>query len=144
MTRLILAALLAPLAACSQEPVANESNATVVVAEASGALGSVDLSKPIRGSGSEPFWGIDIRGNQITYTDASVDNPRPEAFAPAAPSVDVMAATYTTTNAKGEPVSVILSPLNCEGPAGPEKPFPLTITLKIGTQTREGCAGPAE
>lgn len=142
MNRLILVALAASLAACSQEPAANNSaEAAPPREQVSGSLASVDLSKPISGSGANPAWTIEIRGSQISYSEGGT---APEAFAPAAPSVDVMAATYTTKNAKGEDVVVMLSPISCEGPAGPGKTRPLTVQLKIGAQTREGCGGPAQ
>lgn len=141
MKRLILAALIAPLAACSQEPAANNSAQAAPVGQASGALASVDLSKPISGSGVNPEWRIEIEGNQIRYTEGLAAT---EAFVPAAPSVDVMAATYATKNAKGEDVVVMLSPVSCEGPEGPAKARPLTVQMRIGAQTREGCAGAAQ
>jgi uncharacterized membrane protein len=141
MNRLILAALVAPLAACSQEPAANNGAASAPpAAQVSGALASVDLTKPISGSGANPAWTIEIDGSQIRYAEGGAS---PEAFAPAAPSVDVMAATYTTRSAKGEDVVVMLSPVSCEGSAGGAA-RPLTVQMKIGAQTREGCAGPAQ
>ncbi|NML05568.1 hypothetical protein [Sphingomonas sp. G-3-2-10] len=141
MNRLILAVLAAPLAACSQEPAANNgAEAAPPAAQASGALASVDLTKPISGSGANPAWTIEIDGSQIRYAEGGA---APEAFAPAAPSVDVMAATYATRNAKGEDVVVMLSPVSCEGPAGGAA-RPLTVQMKIGAQIREGCAGPAQ
>lgn len=141
MKRLILAALVAPLAACADEPAANNSVQAAPVEQVSGALASVDLSKPISGSGANPDWRIEIDGSLIRYTEGSAAT---ETFAPAAPSVDVMAATYATKNAKGEDVVVMLSPVSCEGPEGPAKARPLTVQMRIGAQTREGCAGAAQ
>lgn len=104
-------------------------------------LGSVDLTKPISGSGSEPFWGIDISAGAIVYTDASVEAPQPESFAPTVPVVSADSAIYSTTRADGSPVVVTLTTAACIAPSG--KSTPLTVTIQTPGGTRTGCAGPA-
>lgn len=104
-------------------------------------LGSVDLAKPIAGSGSEPFWGIDISAGAIVYTDASVETVQPESFAPTVPVVSEGSAVYSTTRADGSPVVVTLTPVACVAPSG--KSTPLTVTIQTPGGTRTGCAGPA-
>lgn len=122
---------------------ANEPPAGNDDAPASTMLGSVDLSQPISGSGAEPFWGIEINGSAITYTDASVDPVVPQSFAPATPVVTTTTAVYATTNSSNDPVTLTLTLASCDGLGGSDTTRPLTVTLEIGGQTREGCAGPA-
>jgi uncharacterized membrane protein len=104
-------------------------------------LGSVDLAKPIAGSGSEPFWGIDITGGSIVYTDASVEPIQPESFAPTVPVLSEGSAVYSTTRADGSPVVVTLTTVACIAPSG--KSTSLTVTIQTPGGTRTGCAGPA-
>lgn len=129
----------APAAVNAAEPAVNAVQASPTPSGT--MLGSVDLAEPVAGSGSEPFWGIDISGGSIVYTDASVETIQPESFARTTPVMSDGRAVYSTTRADGSPVVVTLTAAACIAPSG--KSTPLTVTIQVGGETRTGCAGPA-
>jgi uncharacterized membrane protein len=147
MRHVLLAAPLLLLCACGKdEPDDVGPNVTEKIvtpaARASIRLGSVDLSKPIRGIGTEPYWILDIAPGDISYTDFGVADPQPAPWYPVAPVVSGRGASYKTQTAKGEPVTIALMLEPCTGTGESEHEEPLAIDLTIGSKTYHGCAGP--
>jgi uncharacterized membrane protein len=104
----------------------------------------VDLGKDVHAFGTEPFWGLDISGTRLVYTDASLEEIKPESFADATRVVTGGKAVYTTRNKAGALVIVTLTAEECLEAGEPEDSVPLTVELKVGKELRHGCAGPAE
>lgn len=155
MRKLLLATSLILLSACQADPAANAGNNAADDDSAASyreagpepapnipTLAGVDLSKPLRAAGSEPFWMLDIAPDAVTYHDYSVETPRPEAFALPSRMISGDRAVFTSRNSKGEPVVITLTGTSCLDVGEEENRQPLTIELRIGDQVRTGCAGP--
>jgi uncharacterized membrane protein len=145
MRNLLLATSLLLLSACQAQPDENAGSyreagpePTVEVPK----LGGLDLGKPLRASGSEPFWMLDIEPGAATYHDYSVETPKPESFAPPSRVVSADRAVFTTRNSVGAPVVITLTAESCLDVGEEENRQPLTVELRIGDQVRTGCAGP--
>jgi uncharacterized membrane protein len=163
MRTLLMGAALLALAGCDRSaPVTNAADnvavpaaepVNVVVANvvevpveapAAVTLGKVDLGKSVHAFGTEPFWGLDIDGTSLVYTDASLEELKPETFTDAARVVSGGKAVYTAKNKAGAAVTLTLTVEECLEAGEPEDAVPLTVELKIGDQVRHGCAGPAK
>ena len=148
MRHALLAAPLLLLCACGgQEDAGNAAvnvaaNASEPMPQAGIRLGSVDLSKPLRAVGTEPYWIVDIAPGDISYTDFSVDDPQPAPLYPVAPVVSGRGATYKTKTAKGDPVTITLTLEPCTGTGESDHDEPLAADVTIGSKTWHGCAGP--
>lgn len=105
-------------------------------------LSDFELNQPIRATGTEPFWMLDLAPGDMVYHDYSVDEPKPEPFYWVAPVLAGGAATYTTKNVAGEVVVLTLTRKDCLVVGEPEDTQPLTVELKVGAKTMRGCAGP--
>jgi uncharacterized membrane protein len=85
-------------------------------------------------TGTEPFWAIQIEGNEATYS-----NPEhPEGFAFAV-------ARFTGNNGLGltgtlfaEPVTITLTPGQCSDGMS-DRTFPYVATVALGEETLRGC-----
>jgi len=159
MRTLLMAAAVLALAGCDRSAptnnvagnIAEPSNAIVAnvvevapQAPVAAMLGKVDLAKDLHAFGTEPFWGLDISGTKLVYTDGSLEEVKPESFADATRVVTGGKAVYTTTNKAGAPVVLTLTAKECLEVGEPEDADPLTVELKVGKDIRHGCAGPAE
>lgn len=123
---------------------ANAANAAapVPIKAPSVKLGDFELNQLIRAAGTEPFWTLDLGPGEMSFTDYSVETPKPEPFYWADPVVAGDTATYTTKNVAGDAVVLVLTRKDCLEAGEPEDAQPLTAELKIGAKTRTGCAGP--
>lgn len=146
MRRMTMIGLLA-LAGCGpqQEPPANATANAPVAATPAGPpppLGTVDLGQPLRAFGTEPGWVLDVTPGVITFTDYSVENPKPETFMPVIPAVAGGKAVWRTWNTAGEAVVLTLTLKDCLEAGEADMTEPLTAEFKVGGKTRTGCAGP--
>ena len=104
--------------------------------EAAAVLAGVDLARPVRVLGTEPFWGIDITHDALVYT--RVDQA--EQRAPnRGVTVQGTVATFTTTTNLNEPLNVALMATECSDGMS-DRTYPLTARVEIGDQTLNGCA----
>jgi uncharacterized membrane protein len=104
--------------------------------ETAAILAGVDLGKPVRVLGTEPFWGIDITHDALVYT--RVDQA--EQRAPnRGVTVQGTVATFTTTTNLNEPLNVALMATECSDGMS-DRTYPLTARVEIGDQTLNGCA----
>lgn len=99
-------------------------------------LAGVDLTRPLRVGGNEPFWAVEMTGSEMVYS--GVD--RPEQRAPQTPPVvqGTMAVWESTTTA-GNPLKVTLTATDCSDGMS-DRTYPLTAMVEIGGELLMGCA----
>jgi len=136
MRSVLAAAVLFLLAACSNE--AEGTNEAVATAAPAPVLGGVDLSRPMRLLGTEPFWGIDLTGDEIVYS--GVDRPEERAPQPA-PEVQGTVATLAATTTAGTDVAITLTATECSDGMS-DRTYPLTALVEVDEETLMGCAAP--
>lgn len=140
----VLAAACAPAAddGATVTPSAESGLATATsppapVSSASGQtpFAAIGYDETIRLTGTEPFWGGSLRGGEMVYT--TPDNPDGERIA-----VRRFAGNnglgYSGTRA-GLPLDLTITPGACSDGMS-DRSYPLTATLKLGEEQREGCA----
>ena len=99
-------------------------------------LAGVDLTRPLRAIGTEPFWAVELTGSELVYSGAD----RPEQRAPQnAPVVQGTMAVWESTTAAGNPLTVTLTATDCSDGMS-NRTYPLTAMVKIGGETLMGCA----
>ncbi|WP_288758166.1 hypothetical protein [uncultured Brevundimonas sp.] len=104
--------------------------------ETSAELGGVDLSRPVRVLGTEPFWSVEITPDALIYTRMD----QPEQRAPnRGVTVQGTVATFTTTTSLNQPLNVSLIATECSDGMS-DRTYPLTARVEIGDQTLNGCA----
>jgi len=122
------------LGACSAEPETPAGSAPEP--EPAPTLAGVDLSRPVRLLGTEPFWGIDLTGTEVVYSGAD----RPEQRGPQPkPTVQGTVATLETTTTTGTPIAVTLTATECSDGMS-DRTYPLTALVEVGGETLMGCA----
>ncbi|HEY0601120.1 hypothetical protein [Brevundimonas sp.] len=99
-------------------------------------LAGVDLTKPLRARGTEPFWAVELTGSELVYSGLD----RPEQRAPQNPPVirGTMAVWESTTGA-GNAIKVTLTATDCSDGMS-DLSYPLTAMVVIGEETLMGCA----
>jgi uncharacterized membrane protein len=147
MRFLLVAGAALLLAGCGPTPdeqaAANAANAAAVPAPTPVAmLGTVNIARPVRAFGTEPYWTLDLAPGEMSFVERDVENPPVTPFYPVAPAIAGDTATWTTRNPAGEPVVVTLTAKECLEAGEPEDAAPLTAEVKIGARTLHGCAGP--
>lgn len=131
--------LLLGLCGCGGEPAAN---AVAKAPRPQMMLGAVDLLKPIRAVGTEPYWTLDMAPGDIIFTDFAAADPQPEPFYAVAPAIAGDTATYTTKNVAGTAVVLALTLDACTSTGEAGTTEPLAVELRIGARVLRGCAGP--
>lgn len=121
------------LAACSPSPDSPEP-APIDVSPAT--LAGVDLGRPIRALGNEPFWAVEITPEALVYS--GVDRPEQTADNPG-PMLQGTTARYEATTVAGKPLSVALIATTCSDGMS-DRTYPLTAVVKVDGETLTGCA----
>ncbi len=99
-------------------------------------LGGVDLARPVRALGTEPFWSVELTGTEMVYTTPEP----PEQRAPQPnPLVQGTTATWEAETADGTALSVTLIATECSDGMS-DRTYPLTAMVKLGEQELTGCA----
>ncbi len=129
-------ALIAGLALAGCYDRQNDAPQSAPAPEAAPVLAGVDLSKPVRALGTEPFWGVEITHDALVYT--RMDQPEQRAPNRGA-TVQGTVATFTTTTQLNQPLNVALIATECSDGMS-DRTYPLTARVEIGDQTLNGCA----
>ncbi|WP_269514929.1 COG3650 family protein [Brevundimonas subvibrioides] len=126
--------LMAAPGGCSKPPETGAEPAPETVT-APVVIGGVDLARPVRVLGTEPFWAIDIADQDLVLT-------RPdgaEVKAPvASPIVTGTTAVYTGTTDSGQTVVLTLIATECSDGMS-DRLYPLTARVELGEETLNGC-----
>lgn len=107
--------------------------------QAAATLGGVDLGKPVRALGTEPFWGVEITPDALIYT--RVDQPTQRAPNRGA-TVQGTVATFASSTDLNQALNVVLIATECSDGMS-DRTYPLTAQVEIGDDTLTGCAAPA-
>lgn len=99
-------------------------------------LGGVDLSKPVRVGGNEPFWSVTVTADGMLYE--GVDRPDQQAENPGA-QITGSVATWTTTTDQSVPLVITLTDTDCSDGMS-DRTYPLSAQVKIGEEVLTGCA----
>ena len=122
------------LAACS--PPAETPKEPDPAPQPSPVLAGVDLTRPLRAVGTEPFWAVELTGSEMVYSGAD----RPEQRAPQGqPTMQGTMAIWEATTGAGEPLKVTLMATDCSDGMS-DRTWPLTAMVQIGDETLMGCA----
>lgn len=144
---LTLAALTAlSLAACEDQTAispstpppssSQDSSAPVDASEPPARIGGVDVTGAISVLGTEPFWGVTLEGEAMTYS--GVDRPEQRAERPI-PIIDGRQVSWTTTTDAGNPLVVTLTAGECSDGMS-DRTYPLTARVEIAGEALNGCA----
>ena len=122
------------LAACS--PPAETPKEPDPAPQPSPVLAGVDLTRPLRAVGTEPFWAVELTGSEMVYSGAD----RPEQRAPQGqPTMQGTMAIWEATTGAGNPLKVTLMATDCSDGMS-DRTWPLTAMVQIGDETLMGCA----
>lgn len=126
--------LMAALGGCSKtsETEAEPAPETVM---APVVIGGVDLSRPVRVLGAEPFWAIDIADQTLVLTRPDVADVTASV---ASPIVTGTTAVYTGTTDSGQTVVLTLIATECSDGMS-DRLYPLTARVELGEETLNGC-----
>jgi uncharacterized membrane protein len=104
--------------------------------ETAAILAGVDLGRPVRALGTEPFWSVEITPDAIVYT--RMDQPTQRAPNRGANVQGTMATYVTSTDLKAA-LNVVLIATECSDGMS-DRTYPLTARVEIGDDTLSGCA----
>ena len=107
--------------------------------QAAPVLAGVDLGKPVRALGTEPFWSVEITPDGLIYT--RMDQPTQRAPNRGA-TVQGTVATYATSTDLNTAMNVVLIATECSDGMS-DRTYPLTARVEIGDDTLSGCAASA-
>lgn len=121
------------LAACSQ----GETETSAPPAEAAPAvLAGVDLTRPLRAVGTEPFWGLEVTPQALNWS--GIDQVVQTAANPG-PGVQGTTATWRAETDKGALLVLTLIATECSDGMS-DQTYPLTARVELGEQSFNGCA----
>jgi uncharacterized membrane protein len=117
-------------------PVSKRPGAQAQTAPAPVVLAGVDLSQPVRAIGTEPFWSVEIRQDQLVYS--GVDRPETKMTNPGA-EVHGDAAIIAAKDAAGADFAVALRAAQCSDGMS-DRVYPLAAEITYKGETLKGCA----
>ena len=129
----LAAAGLLALAACSQG--VDDSRPPAEVA-APPVLAGIDLTQPLRAVGTEPFWGLEVTPQALSWS--GVDQAVQTAANPG-PEMQGTTATWRTETAGDTLLVLTLIATECSDGMS-DRVYPLTARVEIGDDTLTGCA----
>lgn len=123
-----LTAMTIALAAC-------QSGSTEPMSGPTDAFDAISSDETVFLTGAEPFWGVEIAGNEARYTT-------PENIDGVSFAVDRFAGNNGlgfTGTIEGVSFDLTVTPGECSDGMS-DRTYPYTATLLIGGETRNGCA----
>lgn len=135
MRSLVVAALSClAVAACSRSDDVEIKAAEVATPPPT--LAGVDLSRPVRALGTEPFWSLELNGTDMIYT-----SPEPGELRAPQPAAVVQGtvAMFEAATGDGQPMKVTLTATECSDGMS-DRTYPLTAIVELGERTLTGCA----
>ena len=133
MRRLFAALSVLALAACSP---AEAPAPPPAAPEPAPVLGGVDLAKPVRALGTEPFWSVELTGTEMVYT--TPEPPGQRARQPD-PLIRGTTAIWEAETADGTMLKVTLVATECSDGMS-DRTSPLTAMVTVGDRALTGCA----
>lgn len=114
---------------------AGQAGANVPDPNSTEPFSGIAESEVLRFSGTEPFWGGQVRGAALTYT--TPDNPDGTTI-----TVDRFAGrgglSFSGVLDQAD-LEMTVTPMACSDGMS-DRIYPFTVMLKIGDDTRNGCA----
>ncbi|MCB2058943.1 MAG: hypothetical protein R3E09_04650 [Novosphingobium sp.] len=99
------------------------------------AYEGISMDETLRFTGTEPFWGGQVTGGSLTYTT-------PENIDGTTIPVERFGGrgglSFSGT-LDGENFDMMVTPAECSDGMS-DRSYPFNVTLKLGTETRYGCA----
>lgn len=99
-------------------------------------LAGVDLTKPVKLVGTEPFWGIELTGTEVIYS--GLDRPEQRGPQPR-PVIQGTVATFGTETTAGTDIDITLTATECSDGMS-DRTYPMTALVKVGEEELSGCA----
>jgi uncharacterized membrane protein len=144
--RIALGSLLVVLAACQPAGGPAEPGPAVLTVETQEAkpappagpivLGGVELSQPLRALGTEPFWGVEIKADELVYS--GVDRPEMKMANPG-PRLQDGNAVIAARDTAGQAFTVTLRATECSDGMS-DRVYPLEAEILYKGETLKGCA----
>ena len=144
--RIVLGSLALVLAACqpASEPEAPAAETPVVEPQAAEpappagpiVISGIELSQPIRALGTEPFWGVEIKPDELVYS--GVDRPETKMANPGS-RMEGGNVVIAAKDAGGEAFTVTLRDAECSDGMS-DRVYPLEAEVKYKAETLKGCA----
>ncbi len=126
--------VLLSLSACAPEMPGGEpapASSAAAVNETALVIGGVDLAKPLKFAGTEPFWSLSISETDIVFE-------RPDA-APRHFNAGVFHANGDQAELRSGELSTIVTGKSCSDGMS-DRQYPLTAEVRIGDTVYKGCA----
>jgi uncharacterized membrane protein len=144
--RIALGSLLVVLAACQPAGGPAEPGLEIPALETQEArpappagpivLGGVELSQPLRAMGTEPFWGVEIKPDELVYS--GVDRPAMMMANPG-PSLRDGNVVIAARDTDGQAFTVTLRETECSDGMS-DRVYPLEAEILYKGETLKGCA----
>ena len=137
VARIVCAAGAALLLVACQQGGADDATATgakVPDANSTEAYNGIGEDETLRFSGTEPFWGGQVRGGSLTYTTPE----NPDGTKIAVERFAGRGGLSFTGSLETADFEMMVTPLACSDGMS-DRTYPFTITLKLGDELRNGC-----
>lgn len=99
-------------------------------------LGGVELSQPLRALGTEPFWGVEIKPDELVYS--GVDRPEMKVANPG-PSLRDGNVVIAARDTDGQAFTVTLRQAECSDGMS-DRVYPLEAEILYKGEILKGCA----
>lgn len=132
---LIVSAAALALAACNMRGGHGAASDVPGDSDSRQPFSGIGAGEVVRFTGTEPFWGGQVKGDAMTYS--TLENPQGDTVA---------VKRFAGRNGlgvsgllKGAAFDMTITPGACSDGMS-DRSFPFTVTLLIGGETRNGCA----
>ncbi len=102
----------------------------------SSLFAGLNLDQPVRALGTEPFWAVDVQGDELVYSGVN----RPEQRARVGRVISAGEVVFRGTTASGVVLTVTLMPSACSDGMS-DRVYPFVARVQVGGEHLSGCAG---